>query len=226
MLYGKYSHVLDSKGRLTIPSKYRKELGKKLIISKGYDSDIFILRSEEKFHEFVNSLENLPDTLAMARTVKRQIFASTIDLETDSHGRINIPNSVLSENKIDKEITLVGMGDHCEIWPTNLINAHLEASKPKCSEFVEKLSSDIEISPEESIKEIESIKTAQNNIILVKNKTNDNDIFNNKEINNINNENNLQKKLEKIINIFESLKLEIDLLTEKIKEQSSEKEEA
>ena len=42
MLIGEYKHTLDPKKRLSLPSKWRKELGKKLVVTRGLDNCLFV----------------------------------------------------------------------------------------------------------------------------------------------------------------------------------------
>jgi MraZ protein len=47
MLIGKYTHDLDPKKRLTLPSKWRTDLGKKVVVTNGLDNSLFVFPIKE-----------------------------------------------------------------------------------------------------------------------------------------------------------------------------------
>jgi MraZ protein len=50
MLIGQYNHELDPKKRLTLPSKWRVGLGKKVVVTSGLDSSLFVFSVKEWEH--------------------------------------------------------------------------------------------------------------------------------------------------------------------------------
>ena len=47
MLMGEYHHNIDDKGRLTIPSKFRDDLGEKFVITRGLENCLFAYSLED-----------------------------------------------------------------------------------------------------------------------------------------------------------------------------------
>ena len=72
MLMGEYNYSLDTKGRVTIPQKFRDDLGDRFYITKGLDGCLFVL-SEQQWNGFVAKLGELP--LSKARNLQRFFFA-------------------------------------------------------------------------------------------------------------------------------------------------------
>ena len=89
MLMGEYHHNIDDKGRLIIPSKFRTELGEKLIITRGLDKCLFIY-SESEWEKIVSKLKTLPFTNKDARNFTRFFLSGATECEFDKQGRINI----------------------------------------------------------------------------------------------------------------------------------------
>ena len=91
MLIGQHEHTLDPKKRLSLPSRFRKELGKTVILTNGLDRSIFLYPKKEwgqmlvRFGEL--SIGN-PDT----RSFSRFILAGAIETDIDPAGRILIPD--------------------------------------------------------------------------------------------------------------------------------------
>ena len=46
MFKGEYSHAIDAKGRLIIPSKFREILGNEFVVTKGFDGCLFVFANE------------------------------------------------------------------------------------------------------------------------------------------------------------------------------------
>ena len=78
MLTGEYSHSIDAKGRLIIPSKFREILGEDFVITKGLDGWLFLYPSNE-WKIFEEKLRTLPLTNKNARTFTRFFLGSAVD---------------------------------------------------------------------------------------------------------------------------------------------------
>lgn len=68
MLMGEYHHNIDDKGRLTIPSKFRDDLGEKFVITRGLENCLFAY-SLEDFQKIVAELQKIPFTKKDARQI-------------------------------------------------------------------------------------------------------------------------------------------------------------
>jgi len=66
MFIGEYNHVMDTKGRLSIPSKLREDLGETFIVTKGLDNCLFVYPLDE-WKVLENKLKQLPMTNREAR---------------------------------------------------------------------------------------------------------------------------------------------------------------
>lgn len=115
MFFGYYEHNLDAKGRLIIPSKLREQVGDKVYILKGFDGALAIYK-EEKFLEIIEEQKRLPFNKASSRDYLRAMLASVCELELDKIGRVQIPTVLLGKHGIGKELVIIGVGDHIEVW--------------------------------------------------------------------------------------------------------------
>ena len=115
MFMGEFHHSIDEKGRLIIPSKFRNDLGKKFIITRGIEKCIFVYSLDE-WNNMVNELKELPFTRKNARTFMRMLMSGATECELDNNGRINIPSPLVNYASIDKECVVIGVGDRLEIW--------------------------------------------------------------------------------------------------------------
>ncbi|GHU61881.1 transcriptional regulator MraZ [Clostridia bacterium] len=114
-MLGEYVHIMDSKGRLIIPSKFREVLGEKFILTKGLDGCLF-LYSEQEWDKFDEKLQTLPLTNSDARKFMRFFLAGASICELDKQGRVLIPPTLRDFACLEKEVVLVGVGKRGEIW--------------------------------------------------------------------------------------------------------------
>jgi len=115
MFLGEYEHTLDEKGRFAIPAKFRARLASGCVITKGIDRCL-VLHPMDHFAEFAAKVSVLPITSAQARGFRRLEFAGAADVEPDKQGRVGLPSHLREYAHIDKQLVIIGLYDHCEIW--------------------------------------------------------------------------------------------------------------
>ena len=115
MFMGEYSHTIDAKGRLIVPSRLREALGEEFIVTKGLDGCLFAYPREE-WTSFEEKLGALPLTNSNARKFSRFFLAGAAMAELDKQGRILIPPVLREFAGLEKEVVLVGVSRRVEIW--------------------------------------------------------------------------------------------------------------
>lgn len=115
MLLGEYSHTLDLKGRVIIPSKFREDLGNSFIVTKGLDNSLFVY-SKEEWQKFEEKLKALPMTNFATRNFVRFFFSGATECELDKQGRINLPQNLIEYASLNKDICIIGVSTRVEIW--------------------------------------------------------------------------------------------------------------
>lgn len=119
MLIGEYIHKVDEKNRVSMPVKFRKELGKKIVITPGLDQCLFVFTMKEwaKVSKRLSDSENdLSFLKADKRSFNRYMFGRAAEVEIDSIGRILIPDFLKERIKLTDMATIVGVEDRVEIW--------------------------------------------------------------------------------------------------------------
>ena len=120
---GEYQHNIDAKGRLIFPIKLREALGEHFVIFKGLDNCINVY-SQEKWAAFEQQLAALP---SKARKVQR-FFSANCECEPDAQGRILIPQTLREYAGLRKDVTVIGMIDHVEIWDSAAWKAYNDST--------------------------------------------------------------------------------------------------
>ena len=115
MLIGEYEHTIDAKGRLSMPSKLRRDMGEAFIVTKGLDGCLFAF-SQEEWKNFETKLKSLPLSDKNARNFVRFFLAGATECEIDKQGRFLIPGNLREAAKLEKEAVIIGVGTRLEIW--------------------------------------------------------------------------------------------------------------
>ncbi len=116
MFKSQYNHTVDAKGRLSIPSKFREQLGDEFVITKGMDGCLFVYANDD-WEEFERKLSSLPTlTNKDARQFVRFFLAGAASVDVDKQGRILLPNHLKVHAALERDVVLVGAGTRIEIW--------------------------------------------------------------------------------------------------------------
>ena len=110
---GKFTHAIDAKNRLIIPSKIKDQLGLKITMLKGTDKCL-TLYSEAEWARYAAKISALPTT--QSRALTRYLYSNAIELTPDSQGRVLMPQDMLDHAGITKDVITVGCGNYAEIW--------------------------------------------------------------------------------------------------------------
>ncbi len=115
MFIGEYTHTVDDKKRISLPSKFRKEVGKKIIITRGLDSCLLIypLKAWEGMAE---KLGQLPMGQKDKRDIGRFMLSGAVEVEVDSIGRILVPDFLREYAELKSKVVFAGVYNRIEIW--------------------------------------------------------------------------------------------------------------
>jgi len=138
LFIGEYQHGMDLKGRISVPSKFREELGDCFIITKGINGCLFIY-SQEEWTSFSQKLRTLPLTNREAQAFIRLFFAGASECDVDKQGRILIPTNLREYAKLDKDISIIGVFSRVEIWSKDSWEDYSNNSSAGYDNILEKL---------------------------------------------------------------------------------------
>ena len=109
MFLGQYRHNFDTKGRLTIPARFRELLTDGAYITRGLEQNLMVLTAPE-FEAITRRMNQTSITDPTARDLKRLLFSTADRVEPDGNGRILIPQYLRELAGLDGEAFLVGVG--------------------------------------------------------------------------------------------------------------------
>ena len=142
MLIGEYIHTIDEKNRMSLPSKFRKELGKKIIITPGLEQCLFIFTQKEwgKVSRTLSGKESeLSFLKADQRSFNRYMFGRAAEVEVDSIGRILIPEFLKERIALKNSAVVIGVEDRIEVWNESAWKKEKERMEKEAEVLAEKL---------------------------------------------------------------------------------------
>lgn len=138
MFIGEYSHTIDTKGRLSMPARFRSLLGTHFIVTKGLDQSLFVY-PEDEWKVLEEKLKKLPLTNQNARAFVRFFFSGASECELDQQGRIRIPSNLREHAALEKEVVVIGVGTRVEIWSQEIWGNYNNDDKLSYDEIADKM---------------------------------------------------------------------------------------
>ncbi len=115
MFIGEYKHTIDDKGRLAVPTKFRKDLAKGAVVTRGLDTSLFLFPKEE-WDKLAEKLASLPLGQSNSRAFARLMLAGAMDVTLDKQGRVVLPEYLRTYAKLGKNTVVAGLYNRLEIW--------------------------------------------------------------------------------------------------------------
>lgn len=138
MFIGEYSYIIDHKKRLAIPSKFRKTLGKRVIITKGIDTCLTVYPITE-WEKLARKLESLPSSKMDARGFIRIMLAGAVDVGLDKLGRILIPDYLKKYAGLKKEVIILGLSNRIEVWDEKTWKIYKQKTEKEIGDMASRL---------------------------------------------------------------------------------------
>ena len=110
---GSFTHSLDAKNRVFIPSKFRDELGDVFYITRKFDVFLSVYTAEE-WEIYVDKISQLPESEAV--DLQDFLLGAAQKCVPDANGRIILDETLLRHAKIEKNLVFVGAGKQIRIF--------------------------------------------------------------------------------------------------------------
>ena len=115
MFLGEFAHTIDSKGRLTLPAKFRSALLDGVVVTRGLDGCLFIFTKAD-FETLSGRTADIPLTHADGRDFMRMLYSGAADVELDKQGRVLLPQVLRDFAGLNGEAVVVGVNTRVEVW--------------------------------------------------------------------------------------------------------------
>ena len=138
MFIGEYTYSIDAKKRLALPPKFRQDLGKKAVITRGLDQCLFLYPMKE-WEKLAEKLSNLPLAQADARGFARLMLAGAMDVNLDNLGRILMPDYLKKYAALKKKVVVAGLFSRIEIWDEAKWSQYKQKTEKDVGDIAERL---------------------------------------------------------------------------------------
>lgn len=138
MLIGEYTHTFDDKNRLSLPAKFRKLLGKKVIVTRGLDRCLFVY-SEKAWEKIAEKYGALSVAQSDTRRFNRFMLSGAAEVDVDSAGRILVPEFLATFAGLRDKVILAGLYDRIEVWDQKSWNDDKQKIEGQADALAEKL---------------------------------------------------------------------------------------
>ena len=140
MYFGYFEHTLDDKGRLLLPKRIKEGLAENapLYVLKGFEGCLSVY-NEIEFEKLTQECEKISFNHKNSRSYLRIVLGSVIQLNIDKVGRIQLPSQILNKYSINKNVVILGVGDHFEIWDSQIYQAYEKEANDNFETIAEKM---------------------------------------------------------------------------------------
>ena len=138
MLIGEYIHILDNKNRLSLPVKFRRKMGKKIIITPGLDNCLFVFTMNE-WQKISTKLSGSSLLQSDARSFNRFMFGGAAEVDVDKIGRILIPDFLKERANLKSRVVVIGVQSRVEIWNDKAWASYKKAVEKQYDALAERL---------------------------------------------------------------------------------------
>jgi len=139
MFLGTFEHSIDEKNRLMLPKKFRQDLGRSGVLTRGLDGCLFLYPTSS-WKKIEKKLIETPLTSRDARSFARHMLSGAMEVEIDKFGRVLLPLYLKKYAKLSKEAVVLGLGERVEIWGKSVWGKYSLKLAEKTDEVAERLS--------------------------------------------------------------------------------------
>ena len=131
---GRYSHSIDSKGRMPVPAKLRRSLrpeaNETFVATRGFEQCVFLYPANV-WEQMETEFSGLNTYQQETREFIRTIYMWADDVALDGQGRISIAKPLMEFADLAPggKATVIGMLDHIEVWNPEVFDAHIAESR-------------------------------------------------------------------------------------------------
>ena len=128
-LTGTYKRTVDDKGRIAVPKPLREAFGSRtpaienvamrLFVGPGDDQSL-VLYAPADFERLAQRMDASSSTRGDLLKYERFFFSRAEEVELDGQGRIRLPERLVSYAKLQRDVMLLGVNDHAEVWDKSL----------------------------------------------------------------------------------------------------------
>jgi MraZ protein len=130
---------LDAKNRLSIPARFRAPFSNGVVLAKDPETCVAVWTPDTHESIIERALGGLNPMGSEYRKLSRFYQGNSFEIPLDGSGRVTLPAPLLTHAAIEKEVVVVGVGDHLEVWSAERWRSQQEALDAEIGEVTERL---------------------------------------------------------------------------------------
>jgi MraZ protein len=138
MFIGEYRHTFDTKNRISLPAKFRKELGRSVIVTRGLDRCLYVF-TKAAWKKESEKLASYSTGSAAGRGLARFMLSGASEADVDSAGRILVPDYLKAFATLNVKAVVAGVNEHVELWDEEAWNAYTASIEQNADALAESL---------------------------------------------------------------------------------------
>jgi MraZ protein len=139
MLIGEYTGKIGNKKRVSLPTKFREELGNNVILTRGYE-DALIIVNKKLWQNIASEVINGSFIDKNIRDTSRFLVGGAKEIELDAQGRFVIPTPLFEHAGLKDEVVFIGLANWIEIWDKQKWEERVEYLKENSDKIARELS--------------------------------------------------------------------------------------
>jgi len=125
---GRYSYSVDTKGRIALPAKLRKNVSPAandtFIVTRGFEQCLFVYPQDE-WNKVEEAVRGLSPSNPQHRFFVRTLLQWTTDVQLDGQARLSVPQDLLKFAGIENEVLILGVMERVEIWNPKIYEQYM-----------------------------------------------------------------------------------------------------
>ncbi len=138
MIIGEYRSKVGEKKRVSLPKKFRDELGEEIILTRGYE-DTLILVNKGMWKTIAKDVVDGSFINKNIRDTSRFLIGGATEISIDKQGRFLIPDSLFEHAGLSKEIVFIGLINWIEVWDKERWDKRVEYLKTHGDEIANEI---------------------------------------------------------------------------------------
>lgn len=136
---GQYEHQMDQKGRVSLPSAFRREVDGDRFVLLQWEPRYLTLLPEEKWKHVQENLLEFRRSEPQAWNSVRMIIANAVEVSTDKQGRILVPAGLQEAAELSGTVLLLGNLDRVEMWDPEVYREVVQEKAGDMQQFAHRL---------------------------------------------------------------------------------------
>jgi MraZ protein len=139
MARGRHQHVMDAKGRISIPAGFRVEIQaqdeRPPILTNLVDAPALGLFAHERWIQIEDRLASMSQLQPEVQAVQRMLVSNSIECPIDAQGRILIPPHLREHAGLERDVTIAGVGARIELWDSERFEGEMSRTRERSHEI-------------------------------------------------------------------------------------------